>query len=229
MPVNGSRSETPANGNEVAEYIASEVGVALRGAGLDPGISPTGLHADTPYRASATWDVLEAIRGDVDRLILSTIGARRFRRRDFVAQPDGRVRLTAPLTREVAEAVIPLARQCVAPIAEELARTLARLGDAPATSLPVLPTNLTGDARSRGRDEIRRRARSRPRTAERIAQALLPPACVRCGVIFEGRISGRRRYCDECLVPIKVAQVETFAHAGPAALRRLRAQGRDPG
>jgi hypothetical protein len=34
--------------------------------GLDPGISPTGLHADSPSRASVKWDVLEAIRGDVD-------------------------------------------------------------------------------------------------------------------------------------------------------------------
>jgi len=57
---------------------------------------------------------------------------------------------------------------------------------------------------------------------------MLPPDCVRCGVIFEGRVSRRRRYCDEGLFPIKAAQADTFAHAGPAALRTLRAQGRGP-
>src|SRR6266705_530556 len=197
---------------------AGEVGIALRSTGLDPGISPTGLHADTPSRASATCD----------RLVLSTIGGRRFRRRDFAAQPDGRVRLTAPIAREVAEAVMPLSRQCVAPIAEELARTLARLADAPTTSLPVLPTNLTGDARSRGREGVRRGPRPRTQTEERIAQALLPPACIRCGIVLEGRVSRRRRYCDDCLMPIKANQVKTFAHSGPTALRELRAQGRGP-
>jgi hypothetical protein len=200
----------------------------LRSAGLDPGISPTGLHADTPSRSSAAYDVLEAIRGDVDRLMLTMIRGRRFRRRDFVSQTDGRVRLTAPLARELAEAVLPVARQSVAPIAEHLARTLAAsLGD-PRSQIPKLPTNLSGEARSKGRDGVRKGPRKIPDSSRRISRTLLPPACRRCGIVFEDAADRGRQLCDECLPTQKSDALAVASSRAATRLADLRRNGADP-
>ena len=223
----GASTAAHALWNFAYSCAAGEVGVALRSVGLDPGISPTGLHADTACRASATYDVLEAIRGDIDRLVLTTILGRRFHRRDFVAQPDGRVRLTAPLAREVAEAALPVAREAVAPIAERLARTLAA-GVGGTSRVPHLATNLTGDGRSRGRDGIRRGSRKVPDVSVRMARNLLPAACRRCGVVFEDPAARHRQLCDDCLVEAQAEGVATMVASGPAAVARLRASGDDP-
>jgi len=224
----GASTAAQAVWNFAYACAAGEVGVALRSVGLDPGISPTGLHADTPSRASATYDVLEAIRGDVDRLILVMVQGRRFRRRDFVEQVDGRVRLTAPLARDLAEAVLPAARLAVGPIAEGLARTLARDASGPRSHVPTLPTNLTGHARSRGRDGIRNGDRAKGKAPRRAARRLLPPACRRCGLVFEDPKDRRRRLCNECLALAKAEQAAAFVKTGPTALAAMRAQGNAP-
>lgn len=220
-------ASTPAHAvwNFAYSCAAGEVGIALRSVGLDPGISPTGLHADTPRRDSASYDVLESVRGDVDRLVLAMISGRRFRRRDFVQQPDGRVRLTAPLARELAEAVLPLSREAVAPIAEGLARMLADSAGGPKTHIPRLPTPLTGDARSRGRDGIRGGARKRPDTSRRVARALLRPACRRCGIVMDDR---GRQLCDACLEEWRSEATSRFSARGRETLVRMKVEGRDP-
>jgi len=200
----------------------------LRSAGLDPGISPTGLHADTPSRSSAAYDVLEAIRGDVDRLMLTMIRGRRFRRRDFVSQTDGRVRLTAPIARELAEAVLPVARQSVAPIAEHLARTLAVSLGGHRSQMPKLPTNLSGDARSKGRDGVRKGPRKAPDPSRRISRTLLPPACRRCGIVFEDAAERGRQLCDECLPAHKSDALAVASSRAATRLADLRAAGMDP-
>jgi CRISPR/Cas system-associated endonuclease Cas1 len=223
-------ASTPAHAawNFTYACAAGEVGIALRSAGLDPGISPTGLHADTPSRSSAAYDVLEAIRGDVDRLILTMIQGRRFRRRDFVSQTDGRVRLTAPLARELAEAVVPVARQSVAPIAEHLARTLAVSLGGPRSQMPKLPTNLSGDARSKGRDGVRKGPRKVPDPSRRISRTLLPPACRRCGIVFEDAADRGRQLCDECLPAHKSDALAVASNRAATRLADLRAAGMDP-
>ena len=207
---------------------AGEVGIALRSVGLDAGISPTGLHADTPSRSSAAYDVLEAIRGDVDRLILTMIQGRRFRRRDFVSQSDGRVRLTAPLARELAEAVLPAARQSVAPIAEQLACTLAASLGGPRSQMPKLPTNLSGEARSKGRDGVRKGPRKVPDPSRRFSRTLLPPACRRCGIVFEDAADRGRQLCDECLHAHKSRALSVASSRAATRLADLRAAGMDP-
>jgi hypothetical protein len=220
-------ASTPAHAlwNFAYSCAAGEVGIALRSVGLDPGISPTGLHADTANRTGATWDTVEAIRGDVDRLILAMIQGRRFRRRDFVEQVDGRVRLIAPIARELAEAVVPVARQSVGPIAEELARTLARNAIGPRSHVPTLPTNLSGEARSRGRAGIRTGTRKHADTSERVARALIPPACRLCGLVLD---SPGRTYCNECLPMVRQDQGEQVSIVARAKLAKLRAVGVDP-
>jgi hypothetical protein len=49
-----------------------------------------------------------------------------------------------------------------------------------------------------------------------------------CGVVFDRPVSKRRRFCDDCLQTVKAEQVQALSNAGPAALRELRRQGRDP-
>jgi hypothetical protein len=217
----GAATPAQAVWNFAYSCAAAEVECALRATGLDPGISATGLHADTGNRSGATWDVLEAIRGDVDRLMLTTIQDRRFRRRDFAQRPDGRVRLTASLARELAEAVLPLARQAVAPVAEQLARTLAEADP----RIPEPATNLTGEARRAGNGK----ARQRPDTSRRIARSLLPPACRRCGVMFEEPADRGRKVCEEC-GPVAAAERNArLSAAGPEALAAIaRREGRYP-
>jgi CRISPR/Cas system-associated endonuclease Cas1 len=218
------KATSPAHAAWNFAYVlaATECEVALRGVGLDAGISPSGMHADTINRSGATWDLVETIRGDVDRAMLAMFAARRFRRRDFVQRPDGRVRLTAPLARELAEAIIPLARQSAAPAAEALARSINDGAQAAKTHLPGLPTNLTGEARSRGRDRTRRAPRRRTDVADRIAERLVPQACIRCGLILDG--GRRRRFCDDCLLGVREESKATFAAAGPAKLAKIREQ-----
>jgi hypothetical protein len=225
-----SRGATsPAHGlwNFAYAIAAAEVEVGLRAVGLDPGISPTGLHADTANRSGATWDVLEATRGQVDLAIIAMITGRRFRRRDFAQLPDGRVRLTAPLARELAEVILPLARAAAAPVCEWLGRTLADGVAGPSSHMCNLPSNLTGDARSTGRDGIRKGARKTPRTPVRSARALVPRACRRCGVIFE---EGTRRgnHCVECLPSVRANAEAALIAAGRGSLASMRARSDDP-
>ena len=217
---------TPAHSlwNYAYSLAATEVSACLRSVGLDPGISPTGLHADTPNREGATWDVLEAVRGEVDQAIIKMLSVRRFRRRDFVERPTGGVRLTAPLARDLAEAILPLARQAAGSVCEGLARSLAESFRGPRSHVSKRPTNLTGDARSRGRDAIRRGPRKEENAGTQAARTLAPSACRSCGVILEaGRV-----VCDDCLPGVQQENTRTFVDAGRRNLAAMRARADDP-
>ena len=102
---------------------------------------------------------------------------------------------------------------------------LADGASGPKTHLPGLPTPLTGEARSKGRDGIRRGARKKPDSSRRMARALLPPACRRCGIVMDDR---GRQLCDACLEEWRTEATARFSASGPQALARMRAQGRDP-
>ena len=204
-------ASTPAHAiwNFAYSIGAAEVEIALRSVGLDPGVSATGLHADTNNRSAATWDVLERSAATSNR----------------VQQPDGRVRLTAVLGRELAEAVMPVSRQAVAPVAESLARTLAARVTGPPSHVPSLPTNLSGDARSRGRDSTRRGERKVPAASRRATRTLIPPACRRCGVELDK--ASNADYCPGCFRERRHEQTQMLKAVGPVALARFRESG-DP-
>ncbi len=213
--------------NFAYSLAATEVGTCLRAVGLDPGISPTGLHADTPNREGATWDVLEPVRGEIDRAIIEMLADRRFRRRDFVERPTGGVRLTAPLARNLAEAILPLAREVAGPLCEGLARTLAETFDGPRSHVKMLPTNLTGDARSRGRNGIRSGARKPKKTAQRAGRSLRSSACPGCGLLVEGAAKPGT-YCPECFPALREEVVAGFIGAGTRSLAGMRSAESDP-
>lgn len=151
------------------------------------------------------------------------VAVRRFRRRDFVERPTGGVRLTAPLARELAEGILPLARQAAGSVCEGLARSLAEGFEGPRTHVKR-PMNLTGDARSRGRDRIRQGPRKEANAGRQAASALAPSACRSCGVVLEGR----RVICDECLPDKHGENTRSFAENGRERLAAMRAAGADP-
>ena len=217
---------TPAHAiwNYTYSLAATEVSVCLRAVGLDPGISPTGLHADTPNREGGTWDVLEAVRGEIDQAIIKMLSVRRFRRRDFVERPTGGVRLTAPLARELAEAILPLARRAAASVCEGLARSLAETFDGPRSHVSKRPTKLTGDARSRGRDGIRQGPRKQVNAGTQAARTLAPSGCRSCGVI----LGAGRAVCDDCLPGVQEENTRIFVDAGRRNLAAMRARPDDP-
>jgi hypothetical protein len=96
------------------------------------------------------------------------------------------------------------------------------------SQLARLPTNMTGDGRSRGRDGIRRSSRKVTDVA-RLSRSRLAAACRRCGIAFEGSADRDRRLCDDCHKVASAEQRAAFAAAGPAALARIcQDEGRYP-
>lgn len=214
-PLSGGprRAVTPANAmlNYLYAIAEAETRLAALAVGLDPGLGV--LHADLRARDSLALDLLEAIRPDVDRFLLDVLAQRTFGARDFGERPDGTVRVAAPLAAALA-ATGARWRAAVGPWADHVASVL--LAD---SGMPV-PTPLTEDHRSAGRIGQRRGPRRRPAPG----QLRLPTACGRCG---EPAADGRTT-CSTCLPEARSAGRASFQRAGPAAIARLRAAGRDP-
>lgn len=205
----------PANAllNYCYAIAEAEARIACLAVGLDPGVGI--LHADVDSRDSLALDVMEAVRPEVDAFILNILRTRAFAARDFHEDRRGVCRVLPPLTHHLVAAA-RMWRRRTAAVAEQVARMLARgANEAPRTATPI-----TQDTRSAHRDAMRSRPKRRAGEAVR-----LPSACVSCGLILRGR---RRQFCDDCLPERYEEQRQSLVLAGPAALRRLRAQGRDP-
>ena len=216
-PITGSprRAATPGQALINLAYGAAtaEASISCTTLGLDPALGV--LHSDQKARDSMALDLLEPCRPAVDQYILDLIAGTTFAANDFHEDRQGQVWVTTRLARHIAKTCQLWARQ-LAPIAEEVAKTLAT-----DNSRLAIPTLLTQEARSRGRDRVRRHSPTRalpPRQA--------PPAvCRECGTPLG---TGERTYCDTCLPKFRTQQQAGFSAAGPAALARLRDDGRDP-
>jgi CRISPR-associated endonuclease Cas1 len=206
----------PANAllNYLYALLEAECRLACLAVGLDPGLGI--VHADQKSRDSLALDLMEAVRPEVDAFVLDLLATRTFGARDFHETREGVCRILPPLTHHLA-ANAPRWVKAVAPVAERIAKILAD-GSGKRFSVPTL---LTQDHRSKGREGLRRS----PRTAGTVTARPLPPACRSCGLILE---TPGRTYCDECLPDQRREQHATFSAAGPAAVARLRAQGADP-
>ncbi len=106
----------------------------------------------------------------------------------------------------------------MAPVAEKVANMLAEGSG----KRVWVPTPLTQDRRSAGRDGLRRGPRRTPKAA---TARSLPSACRSCGLILD---RPGRAYCDECRPEEQRGQVAAFSASGRAGLARLRAEGLDP-
>lgn len=250
LVANGPRRATnPANAllNYLYAILEAEARLAALAVGLDPGMGV--LHADVRARDSLACDLMEAGRPAVDAFVLDLLRVHTFSRDDFFENVDGVCRVTANLTPSLA-ATAPRWARVLAPIAERVAQALydgryvaAKPVLSAAEELPAelavsperaeraehaararrraLPTKLTENNRSRGRDGVRRAAECPAHERK----AALFPACQGCGL----RLSGRgRRYCDECWPEQRAESIATFSVAGPAALAARRIAGDDP-
>src|SRR6266567_7605329 len=206
----------PANAllNYCYALLEAECRIACLAVGLDPGLGI--IHADQKARDSLALDLMEAVRPEVDAFVLDLLSSHVFRARDFYETRQGACRVLAPLTHVLAE-TLPAWRRAVSPVAERVTKVLA---DSSASRFRA-PTRLTQDARSGGRDGIRRG----PRRDSSALPKPLPTGCRSCGVLLE---EPDRAYCDVCLPERHVEQARAFTAAGQTALARLRAQGIDP-
>jgi CRISPR-associated protein Cas1 len=113
----------PANAmlNYLYALLYAETQVALLGAGLDPA---AGLfHADNLYRASFAYDVMEAVRPEVDLWLLDFLSTRTFAKKCFFEKRSGVIRLHSDLARELA-GTLPQWRWVIEPVVAEVRHIL---------------------------------------------------------------------------------------------------------
>ena len=222
-PITGKSrlAATPANAllNYLYAILEMETRIACLVMGFDPGIGV--LHADQPSRDSLALDLMEALRPRVDAFVLDMLRTRTFNKDAFTETRQGVCRLLPPLTHSLAETASSWAK-LVAPMVEQVARAFAAgYGEAKRNPQWSIPTRLTQDNRSAGRNSMRR---SHKRPAGDTSPAF-PQACRICGVLIK---ETDRLYCDTCL-PERRREVTAFVNAsGLQELARLRAEGRDP-
>lgn len=210
-PLSGSPRLAVTPAGAVVNYLYAlaefEASLALTAMGLDPGMG--WFHRDAPYRASAALDLMEGVRPACDEFLLALLGSRTFVRREFVELPDGQVRLTPVLARQISQASLINLERRVAPVAEEVARLVA----SSAPNSPKVRTRLTQASRKRGRSS----SRTHP---ERV-----PDRCRSCGETLADR---RRQLCDRCLPGFSAEREHRLHEAGRATLAAMRASDSDP-
>lgn len=186
---------------------------ALLAVGLDPAFGL--LHADYPSRDSLALDLLEVARPSVEDYVLRLVSSHRFHKRDFVEKSDGAVRLTAPLTHQLA-ATMPLWGEAVAPHAEAIVHALADIVPGKVKRTTPLTSARRKAAQSRARPS-RRRLPSPP----------LPfPVCAGCGVLLDRRDG---KWCHDCLPQAMEDALSTARTKVPAIQERKRgAQAPNP-
>jgi CRISPR-associated protein Cas1 len=205
---NTRNAVSPANAilNYLYAVLASEMTIALTGAGLDPGVGI--FHTDTARRASLTYDAMEAVRPSVDSWLAAWLAEARFSKRDFYEESDGTIRITRPLTSHLAMTA-PIWRPAAQAVAGWLARVfMSDLGEERRlhSPLPALPA---------------------PRRAWQGMQPPTPKTCTECGKALATK---QRKFCSpDCALLFSLAtNNESVSKAGPPALAATRAADRNP-
>lgn len=180
---------------------------ALFAVGLDPAIGL--LHAEAPGRDALALDLMEVARPAVERYVLQLVATHRFRKVDFVERSDGHVRLTAPLTHQLAE-TMPIWAAAVAPHAEAIAHALADM----VPGKTVKRTPLTSTRRKAGARRVRPSLRRQP------GPPLPFPVCAGCGVLLDRRDG---TWCPDCLPAVKADTLASARAAGTIAREARRA------
>ena len=199
------RASTPGNAllNYLYAVLEAETRIALLTVGLDPGIGF--LNADQPSRDSLALDEMEAIRPEVDCWRYRWLQKVQLAARDFVETRDGTVCVMPRLTTQLTGTANVWARH-VAPIAERIARRLAKPGS-------QLPTPLTERKRHEGRKPVthaleREQLELITGTRSRVSE---PRTCLECGRVLTDR---RRNFCSD--VCREQHQREVESHDSPS-------------
>lgn len=166
-------------GTRLAETEAVLAALAL---GLDPAMGLA--HTDKPGRPALALDLMEAVRHVVEDMVLD-LSCRVLRKADFAQLPSGEVRVLAPLSHHLAQALMPALRAELGPVAEHVAGILGTLSldgrgpsRRPGTTTPLSRAN--------------RHRFSGATPAHRPVP--LPAGCHGCGVIL-----ARGTWCPQCL------------------------------
>ena len=103
------------------DYFITQPRIAILKADLDPtaGI----LHSDNIYRDSFAYDVMEAIRPEVDFWFLNFIKRNKFPKKYFTIMPEVNIRLSFHITPRLIE-TIPLGEKRILPVVEQVRRMI---------------------------------------------------------------------------------------------------------
>jgi CRISPR-associated endonuclease Cas1 len=220
--------------NYVYRLLEAEGHLATLAIGLDPGLGI--LHADIRGRASFVLDVIEAARPLAERHVLRLLRSQPLRWRDFHENDRGGVKVLAPLSHRLAEAM-PGFGASLAPVVEHVAVAFAAASPYK-VSMPSVLTKEKHLAAARRRIQsaeggstsvgpgtagVAPRMKRRRKPPPEQEAALPLPICKGCGAVITPEI-GRRRprgaYCSECLAR---RRAELGAYM-PAASQRRRAE-----
>lgn len=198
------------------------------------------LHADQAGRPSFSCDVMEAVRSLVDEYVLD-LCAGPLRKRDFTEDHRGVVRVLAPMSHRLAEAM-PSFAVAIAPAVEHIAELLA----ASSPYAVRVPTTLSG---SKHRAAARRRVAAEhddegprqpalgrgpsmpgmtPRGRRRTKPPASPPlplrSCRGCGgrlPVEADRATARTEWCPSCLAVRREEVGSSLPEAARASAKRF--------
>jgi CRISPR-associated endonuclease Cas1 len=225
MPVTGDHSRNATHPiNALINYATSlaevESRLACTALGLDPGLGF--LHTDERNRDSLALDLLEVVRPDVERHVLTLVEERTFRATDFTETRQGTCRLLPPVTHLLAEQILHWAR-LVAPWAEAVRRALAEADGRVAVTTPLTQSNFRAANRQAGR---RAAPGEQPTRWADVRRPPSPPplkaTCLTCGAPLARRA---RVHCDTCIPGVRAVNAVAFSAAGASAAARRAAEG----
>jgi CRISPR-associated endonuclease Cas1 len=199
----------PANGalNYLYSLLEAECSLAAGALGLDPGLGV--LHVDSGARASLSLDLMEAVRPQVDKYVLTWLLSRPLRREWFLEERNGNCRLMSSLAVQLSETAPTWAR-AVAPIAEWVARAFWSTIKKP--DVPVA-TRLT--------QTNKRKAKGK--TISGSEQAPCPNnSCVGCG----GAVAKGSTHCAVCVVSVSRERMLELARQGRIASKSPECRAR---
>jgi CRISPR-associated endonuclease Cas1 len=204
---------TPAHAilNYVFALLEAETRLAISSLGLDPGLG-LGLHTDTADRSSLAFDVLEPVRPEVEKWLLSWISSEPLRRTDFFETATGNARLMAPMCAKLSETSI-VWKQLIAPWAEYVARTLWAGTKSGRTGNAILPTRLTQQRRTEAKGKVWIASVEPPKTDH---------FCRGCGKT----ITNESTHCACCAVEAATTRLISAASLGRVAARSPEARAK---
>jgi hypothetical protein len=193
--------------NYLYAVLETESRLAAAAVGLDPGLGV--LHADTIARDNLACDLMEPVRPLVDAYVLKWLRSQPLKRESFFETGAGNCRLMGSLTEHLAQTA-PVWARAVAPIAEDVAKTLWTNRDVRPTR-KVMPTLLT--------QRHRRVAQGANATAPSPKQPEPPKVCQICG-----RPLQRGTHCRHCAVVASTEALVEAAQKGRLISRRKESQ-----
>jgi len=203
-------------GTRLAEIEAT---IACRALGLDPAMGLA--HANGLNRPAMVLDLIEPARAIVEEATIALAAQRAFRKADFAELATGEIRILAPLSHDLAKALLPRVRRVLGPVVEHVAHELASFS----TTDVRVPTALTGARRRTAPTIATQRTRERATTVHSLSAELW--ACPNCG----GKVSDRQLVrCEACMHADPRQTVEVRGRRARAiAGRRTLAQAWEAG